>query len=434
MKKLILLSALIIGIFFKLNAQNNNSTYFEKGLSWEQIIEKAKNQNKYIFVDAYTTWCAPCRLMDKEIFPQESVGVFFNQNFINVKVQIDVTKNDNEEIKSWYDQAKVFAKEYQINQFPTFLIFNANGKLVNKLMGGKNVAQDFIEVVKTAIEPTNQFYALKSKYEAGDSSAVLVINMLNAALKVLEFEFVKQQGNIYLSKQKNLLSEENINIIGVATSESTHPGFKVLMINIAEVNAVLGSVKRKELVMNAAINEVVVPYLRNGGKMIKLEGGMIYSTGDLISIPNWDLLKEKLNTSYPDFADEIVMVAKPMYFEWKQDLISYTNAVNTYVLNYGKEILNEKLKSYSLPLLSKSNSTNDLKSATSWVNLALRGEDKQNPYFKFQIAALNYKMGEKAIAIKELESAIAIFETKGVGKLPAYKDLLEKMKTGEKIW
>ena len=59
MKKLILLSALFIGLFFKLNAQNSNSTYFEKGLSWEQIIEKAKNQIKYIFVDAYTTWCAP---------------------------------------------------------------------------------------------------------------------------------------------------------------------------------------------------------------------------------------------------------------------------------------------------------------------------------------------------------------------------------------
>ena len=434
MKKLILLNALIIGLFFKLNAQNNNSTYFEKGLSWEQIIEKAKNQNKYIFVDAYTTWCAPCKLMDQEIFPQESVGVFFNQNFINVKVQIDVTKNDNEEIKSWYEQAKVFEKDYQINQYPTFLIFNSNGKLASKVIGGNNLAKEFIDRVKKAIEPSNQFYTLKSKYEAGDSSSTLVGNMLNAALNVHENDFVKQQGNFYLGKQKNLLSDENIKIIGLATSESKHPGFKILIQNAAEVNAILGSVKRKELIMNAAINEVVVPYLRNGGKMIKLGGGMINLTGDLISIPNWDLLKEKLNTSYAAFADEIVMAAKPMYFEWQQDLSSYTNAVNTYVLNYGKEILNEKLKSYSLLLLSKSNSMNDLKSATSWVNLALRGEDKQNPYFKFQIAALNYKMGEKVIAIKELESAIAIFETKGGGKLPAYIDLLEKMKTGEKIW
>lgn len=434
MKKLILLSALIIGLFFKLNAQNNNSTYFEKGLSWAQIIEKAKNQNKYIFVDAYTTWCAPCRLMDQEIFPQESVGVFFNQNFINVKVQIDLTKNDNEEIKSWYEQAKVFEKDYQINQYPTFLIFNSNGELASKVIGGNNLAKELIDRVKKAIEPSNQFYTLKSKYESGDSSATLVRNMLNAALNVHENDFVKQQGNIYLSKQKNLLSEENIKIIGLTTSESTHPGFKILIENAAEVNAILGSVKRKELIMNAAINEVVVPYLRNGGKMIKLGGGMINFTGELISIPNWELLKERLKGSYDAFADEIVMAAKPMYFDWNKDLFNYTNSVNTYLINFGNEIPNLSLIIYSSTILSKSNSATDLKSAISWTTLALRGDDLLNPYFMYQKAALNYKLGEKLNAIHILENAIKIVELKGDARSQGYKSILEKMKIGEKIW
>lgn len=434
MKKLIIVTALIVGLFFNSNAQTNNSTYFEKGSNWEQIVEKAKQQNKLIFVDTYTTWCAPCKMMDKEIFPQESVGAFLNENFINVKVQIDATKNDNEEVKSWYKQAAIFEKEYQINQFPTFLIFNANGKLANKVIGGNSLANEFVDRVKEAIKPSNQFYTLKSKYEAGNSSATLVSNMLNAAVNVFENDFIKQQGNIYLRKQKNLLSEENIKIIGMVTSESTHPGFKVLMENPSEVTAVLGAAKRKELIINAALNEVVVPYLRNGGKMIKLGGGMINYTGVLISDANWELLKEKLNVSYSAFADELIMAAKPMYFDWKRDLPNYVDAVNTYVINYGNEIPNMNLIVYSSNILSKSNSTTELRSATSWVNLALRGDDKQNPYFMYQMAALNYKIGDKPSAIKVLENAIEIAESKNDANSGGYKSLLEKMKAGEKIW
>jgi thiol:disulfide interchange protein len=40
---------------------------FENNLSWEQVKEKAKAENKYIFVDCYATWCGPCKAMDKEV-------------------------------------------------------------------------------------------------------------------------------------------------------------------------------------------------------------------------------------------------------------------------------------------------------------------------------------------------------------------------------
>lgn len=434
MKKITTTCVLLMGTILSLYAQSINGIYFENGLNWEQIKEKAKIEKKYIFVDAYTTWCGPCRMMDKEIFPQENAGTFFNKNFINVKVQIDVTKNDSEETKNWYEQAKAFQKDYQINQFPTFLIFNYDGKPINKIIGASANAIDFINITQLAIEPANQFYALKSKYQAGDSSSTLVNQMLNAGLNVREYDFVKHQGNIYLNKQKNLLTDDNLKIIAVSTTQSDHPGFKVLIENPAEVDAILGLAKRKELIMNAATNEVVVPYLRTGGKMTDLGGGFHSFSGELIENVNWDLLEKKLTSSYSVFTDEIMMSAKPMYFDWKVDLVNYTKSVNDYVINYKNLIPNLKLIAYSNNLLNKSSSADDLKSALTWVNLALRDDDLQNPYFKYQKAALSYKLGENQVAIKELESAINIFETSGEGRLPAYKNLLEKMKTGEKIW
>lgn len=51
---------------------------FQKG-SWAEIKAKAKAENKFIFVDAYTTWCGPCKWLSKKVFPQKKVGDLFNK-------------------------------------------------------------------------------------------------------------------------------------------------------------------------------------------------------------------------------------------------------------------------------------------------------------------------------------------------------------------
>ncbi len=60
---------------------------FEKG-TWEEILNKARENNKPIFVDAYTTWCGPCKWMSKNIFTQDEVGSYFKDNFIAYKMDM----------------------------------------------------------------------------------------------------------------------------------------------------------------------------------------------------------------------------------------------------------------------------------------------------------------------------------------------------------
>ncbi len=57
----------------------NKGIKFENGLSWSQILAKAKTDNKYIFVDCYATWCGPCKEMDKKIYPSEKLGAIMNE-------------------------------------------------------------------------------------------------------------------------------------------------------------------------------------------------------------------------------------------------------------------------------------------------------------------------------------------------------------------
>ena len=48
------------------------------GTTLEQASAKAKAEKKLIFLDAYTKWCGPCKMMARDVFPQEKVGAFMN--------------------------------------------------------------------------------------------------------------------------------------------------------------------------------------------------------------------------------------------------------------------------------------------------------------------------------------------------------------------
>ena len=54
---------------------------FEKA-DWASLLDEAQSSGELIFVDAYTTWCGPCIMMSRDVFTDQSVGRFYNANFI----------------------------------------------------------------------------------------------------------------------------------------------------------------------------------------------------------------------------------------------------------------------------------------------------------------------------------------------------------------
>ena len=59
---------------------------------WSKVLQRAKEQNRLIFMDCYTVWCGPCKGLAQDVFPQKQVGDFFNAHFVNVKY--DMEKGD----------------------------------------------------------------------------------------------------------------------------------------------------------------------------------------------------------------------------------------------------------------------------------------------------------------------------------------------------
>jgi thiol-disulfide isomerase/thioredoxin len=94
-----------------------------KTMSFEKAKSAAGESDKLIFVDAYTTWCGPCKRMAATSFKEEEVGEIFNSKFINLKIDCES------------DEGKEFARIYKVRAYPTLLLINGDGKVVKQTMG-----------------------------------------------------------------------------------------------------------------------------------------------------------------------------------------------------------------------------------------------------------------------------------------------------------
>lgn len=118
--------------------ESGKGIQFEKeGTLFRQAVQKAMSTGKQIFLDCYTSWCGPCKMMANTVFPQEIVGNYMNPNFVCLKM--DMEKGEGPEL----------AKKLQISAYPTFVFFNSRGQEVGRFLGGCQ-AEEFIERVKKA--------------------------------------------------------------------------------------------------------------------------------------------------------------------------------------------------------------------------------------------------------------------------------------------
>src|SRR5882724_10807680 len=219
---------LIIGLPFFLNAQltgphspgkEDRGVHFEQGLSWEQVKEKAKAENKYIFIDCFATWCGPCKQMDRDVYPKENVGNYMMGSFISVRVQMDTSKKDEEEVKNWYAAAHVIQEKYKITALPSFLFFSPAGELVHEAIGAMS-ADEFILTATDAANPNKQYFTLLENYRQGKKDYRVMPLMANTA-KVLKdnemgIEIAKDYMHNYLDKldDTQYCTKENFDFIG----------------------------------------------------------------------------------------------------------------------------------------------------------------------------------------------------------------------------
>ncbi len=164
--KILLASILFSSIVITLRAQDSTGIKFENHLSWDSVLRKARSENKFIFVDCYATWCAPCKYMDQNIYPLKKVGDTYNSKFICVRMQMDQTLKDDSAIKKFYAVAKMIEQNYTVNVYPTFLFLDENGLPVHKVSGSKS-EDEFIQLALDTENPDKQYYSILKNFQPG---------------------------------------------------------------------------------------------------------------------------------------------------------------------------------------------------------------------------------------------------------------------------
>lgn len=157
--KRLFFSFILAVMTFAVMAQINFRT-----LTWEETLAAAKAEDKLVFVDCYTSWCGPCKLLAKNVFTQEKVGDCFNPRLVSVK--IDMEKGEGISLR----------KKYDVNAFPTLLILNADGDVLWRHCGYIE-ADDLIAQVEKGLK-ANPLNELKKRYEAGERNAGFISEYL----------------------------------------------------------------------------------------------------------------------------------------------------------------------------------------------------------------------------------------------------------------
>lgn len=155
----------LVGLAAVLYAQTIEVKFRE--LSYEEALKVAETEHKLLFLDAYTSWCAPCKKMEKEVFTRSEVGQLLNTHFVCVKYDIGN-----------YPELQ---KRLKINAYPTFLILRADGTEQHRIVGGCD-AEEFMQRVKEGLDQRTARIFLQEAYERGDRSVSLLFNYALALL------------------------------------------------------------------------------------------------------------------------------------------------------------------------------------------------------------------------------------------------------------
>jgi len=115
--------------------EDNYSINFIKSDLLMPVLEQAENEDKMVFLDFYTTWCTPCKLMDEDVFTDREIGKYFNENFLSMKIDAESEAGSN------------LAGIFEVKAYPTLIFLDKKGVSVVRQEGVayhsalKNLAQ-----------------------------------------------------------------------------------------------------------------------------------------------------------------------------------------------------------------------------------------------------------------------------------------------------
>lgn len=223
---------------------------------WKVVLEKAKKENKIIFADCHTERCGWCRWMENHTYNNDTVGKFYNSNFICVSFDMHV--GDGIEI----------AKKYKIYGVPTFLYLNSNGEVLQKTFGAKNV-KTFIGIGKDVFNPEKQYNYYLNSFKRDSSNGEIAFKYFDMLAKADELDKDALKKYFITQKDSSLLSSINWKILYKFSYYSSHE-FKFFENNIDAFYKIYGKDSIEKKINSVYDEELRYAYAMKDSKKLDL--------------------------------------------------------------------------------------------------------------------------------------------------------------------
>lgn len=385
MKNLILLFA--FAVLLGSNSFAQDGIHFNYG-TWNELLAKAEEENKLIFVDAYTTWCGPCKKMERDVFSQPQVGEFFNAKFVNAK--IDMEKGEGIGL----------ARDFGIRAYPTLLFVNSQGDVVHQAVGYHSTDL-LLDLGEAALDPNRNYGSILEKYESGDRSPELLYNYAMAKFDAMDDGYA-QIAEEYLATQDDWSTRENMEFIYQMSNDLDSKMARHLIENRSDYEERLG-----ERAVAGKMNELVQ------NKVATAE-----SESDLESVESF------IEEAYGAESGEMIGHLKMGYYAQKEDWSGFAKIADAHYEKFPAQSWDE-LNELAWMFYEVADGKKNLKCALGWAQKSV--EMDSNYYNNDTVAALYYRLGKKKKAMATAEKAIELAKKSG-DDYSATQLLLENIK------
>lgn len=370
-------SGLIFTLLLSVNAKGQGINFFHG--KWSEALEKAKSEDKLIFVDAYASWCGPCKRMSSEVFTHPKSGEFYNSSFVCLKIDMEKPENSD------------FADKYPVMSYPTLMFIDPAGKIVLKDIGYRDV-EPFVELGKKALNKVTNATEYAQQYADGNRDPQFLFRYVSAlnrtgspSLKIT---------NDYLNTQSDLSTDFNQRFIFEGATEADSRVFDLLIKNRARIEALVGKEPVDAKIETACKNTVKKAISFKDEKLL----------GEAI---------QKMKSANPDRGGQFELESKRTYFAAVKDVKNYLKAVKAYQKALVK---NSAAKQHELVIDMLESFPNDpsvLRTAAQYEEKA--AENGGLPEYYLTLAGIYKQQGDKEKAKNTAQQAIKAIGEKDNG-------------------
>ncbi|MEO0733282.1 MAG: thioredoxin domain-containing protein [Bacteroidota bacterium] len=361
-----------------LTAQDATGGMVFQEKAFDDLLAQAKAEDKIIFIDAYTTWCGPCKMMAAKVFPQEKVGTVYNERFINAK--IDMEKGEGPGL----------AQRYAVQAYPTYLFVDGNGDIVHKGIG-YIPADDFLALADAASGPES-LGALNKRYEGGDRDPAFVATYIETLTNLYEQDKAGMVTTAFLETQDDWSAPA---ILDMIIANPGDPGSKTMNYLLDHADVAIEK-QGSGTFMQSLQRKLVMKYIKEAG---------------VRALPPL----EKMQAFYAENAPQIKGRLTNHYAMFRaQQMRETDNYIASAIKYFEKYPSNEamELNGIAWDIFENSEDAGQLKAGLA---MAKKSVDIDAGYANMDtLAWLYHKTGDKENAVKIAKEAIEMAKEMGV--------------------